>query len=244
MADQDYDVGDRLAQMEAAATAHAARTQEARLMRGNTPPPSFPALDANVARRQALRDEAEQHRRTQAQLHFDAQALDRRMAASVSVVEIEQLSRERERKRQRALDLVTRIHRCEQDAGDLASEATQMADDYEGLLSARVRLSRELGNRRGESRATILTRLATVLRRLAHYEGNEALTAEVQRLEAEAADASPWWTCDQCYCWQNGRLIPESRMTGVGTVAFGKGVRIEKTEARRLGLLKGKPNGR
>lgn len=144
----------------------------------------------------------------------------------------------REALRQQYKGIETEIAQQQSQIRNYATEVAQLVDAYNCAQGERKQLISEISRTPdGEAKDKLWTELAKTLRRLGWCEDNAKLTAEAEKIERELADRCPYLTLTEAWHWVNGQLIRERDHTeGPGRVAYGKGARLLKSEAARLGV--------
>ena len=207
-------------------------------MFGLTREPNFALLNRLRAEAREFQERIDQLHRTQAELTAEHQALEADINTEVSIGSV------RKRARLRANYEATEraIADFERRLRDSQNEQRGVIEAYQEVVEYRKRLlAKAAALEPGSDLDECLGQLAGLLRVLHHYEGDAKLLKESAKLEAEIQARSPWYVLPEAWVYNSaGKLIKETELAGVGRVAFGRGAKITKDEARRLGILEAK----
>jgi predicted nucleic acid-binding Zn-ribbon protein len=178
-------------------------------------------------------------------LEFEHMKAEESSTAATDLGQLEKLSHERLARRAKGRELQTKIAHAQLNLEDLTAAAGQLRLYCEALVSQRVNLFRDLGTTRNpEEHVELKGKLLDALAQIASLSGSVDLRAQKQyesfRKEYEAG--LNYITLKQGYVFDNGGrgpLVPESRQqSSHGITAFGRGVRLDKHEAAKLGIDK------
>jgi hypothetical protein len=206
-------------------------------------PARFALLDKNTAERERLSKDITDRQKRQAQIQRDGAEVDRKMSATTDPELLTELARNRLSLINEYERVTTELNRMNKERERLVREATDLQDNYDRLTLKRRRLGQRLGEQLSpEQRAETETELAKVLWGLGVLGDDERLKAEAKRILQKLEDESPWFVVPETYVWNKDRLLRESdpENVGPGRLAYGRGHRITKDEARRVGILEAK----
>jgi chromosome segregation ATPase len=200
---------------------------------------NFPCLKKLEIEVQTLQSANEGMERRQNEIEYAAQRDQMAARESFSIETIGELSRQRAKLKAEAESLQSQIAINSRRLEDVNSEHRQLRDHLDSLCSAREALFRQLsGARTNEDTTAMHAELLPVLKALAQFSGDRKALQEYERAELAHQTSLPYVVNDRClYHTADKTEIVEENDPRARWTAYGKGVRISRDEARRLGLI-------
>ena len=192
-------------------------------------------LEEEMRRLQASINEAQ---RRLHQVETEAQQGDQRAASTSDVVALSAISASRVRLKHQALELKDQIDGAQHRLVQLRQEHNQRRMHLTFLQERKLGLVRALGEATSDrEREVVEHELLQVLRRLARLTGDENARRESQQFERRLEDAAPYITLRRGYAWTADRRLVAEDDEAACITAYGRGVRVDRSEAQRIGLL-------